>query len=144
MTARLTPFRLWITIFGVWLVLLSGVLAGIGGSPGIIQSLRLKHLFAVKQDELGNVETEVRRLEDESARLERSRFAQEREIRKVLGYAAEDEIIFQFGPSGEATLAAGRVAPEEHLGDPPATEDRLASVVPMKAARPHAYPVRKR
>jgi len=79
--------------------MLSGILSGLGGSPGAIQAWRLRQLWISKQDYLAELELDSQKIEAEAERLEKSRFAQEREIRRVLGYAALDEIIFDF--SGE-------------------------------------------
>lgn len=101
---QLTPTRLWLAIFGLWLILLSGIFAGLGGSPGVIQALRLQSLLSQKQTELATLEANVEAIGQESAELEKNPIVQEREIRKVLGYAGPDEIIFDFSLSQSATL----------------------------------------
>lgn len=104
--ALITPKRLWGFIFAVWGVFLSGVLAGMVGSPGAIQALRLKSLLEAKQDQISQIEGEVHALEAEAGRLEKSRVAQEREIRRTLGYAAPDEIIFDFASNDKRAESA--------------------------------------
>jgi cell division protein FtsB len=99
---KLTPNRLWFSIFGVWFILLSGLLAHWGGSPGVLQAFRLSSLLSVKQQKVQELEAEVAQLEEESTRLEKSRVAQEREIRRTLGYAAQDELIFDFSSATRA------------------------------------------
>ncbi len=94
---RLTPLRLWLMIFGLWAVFLSGLFSSIVGSPGIIQAVRLRSLLQAKQAQMAKFEAEISRVERECESLEKSRVVQEREIRRVLGYAAPDEIIFDFG-----------------------------------------------
>jgi cell division protein FtsB len=83
--------------FGCWLIFLSGFLAPFVGSPGIVQAIRLHGLLDAKQDQMQHIEDQIRQLEAEALRLEKSSVVQEREIRRVLGYAAGDEIIFDFG-----------------------------------------------
>jgi cell division protein FtsB len=98
--------RLWLGLFAIWGLMLTGVLASFVGSPGVIQLVRLKNLLDAKQTRLTQIQSEIDQLESERASLEKSHVAQQREIRKVLGYAAQDEIIFEFsaperGLSGE-------------------------------------------
>ena len=90
------PGRLWLGIFGLWAVFLSGLPAAYVDSPGIIQAVRLNRLLASKQEKVLALEAELERMEAESQRLEKSRATQEREIRRVLGYAGPDELIFDF------------------------------------------------
>jgi hypothetical protein len=88
--------RLWLVLFGCWAVFLSGAVASVVGSPGVIQAVRLHSLLGAKEAQLRDVQTELARLDSERERLEKSRVAQEHEIRRTLGYAAADEIIFDF------------------------------------------------
>lgn len=88
--------RRWLFFFGLWLLFLSGLLANFVGSPGIVQSVRLNSLLAAKKQQVAHAQEELQKLQKEATRLEVSRVAQEKEIRKVLGYAASDEIIFDF------------------------------------------------
>ena len=96
------PTKIWIGVFGFWAVLLSGVLNSVGGSPGILQSLRLNSLLQSRQTQLNSLEEEIAQMETEGHHLEKSRLAQEREIRRVLGYAGSDEIIFDFTATQQA------------------------------------------
>jgi hypothetical protein len=81
--------------------LLSGVLANCVGSPGILQAVRLRNYLGTKKDQLVVIQEEVKKLHLESLQLEHSRIAQEREVRRVLGYAASDEIIFDFNTTDQ-------------------------------------------
>ncbi len=92
----ITPNELWLTLFACWILFLSGIVAGIVGTPGVIQAVRLRSLLYAKESQVHQMEAEVRTLDAERERLIESRVAQEREIRRVLGYAASDEIIFDF------------------------------------------------
>lgn len=93
---NLTPLKLWTGLFAIWGLLLSGVFANFVGSPGVIQALRLKSLLASKQAQVELMQNELIRLQSEAAQLDHGKVAQQREIRRVLGYAATDEIVFDF------------------------------------------------
>jgi cell division protein FtsB len=93
---RATPAKVWIGIFCLWGLFLSGWMAGFIGSPGILQAARLNHLLSAKQDQVDELQETIHRLETESVLLEKNRLVQQREIRRVLGYAAPDELIFDF------------------------------------------------
>ena len=88
--------RRWIAVFVLWLIFLSGGLAKFFGSPGIIQAIRLQGLLQEKQKLSVEAEAELSRLKIEAALLETHAITQEKEIRKTLGYAAPDEMIFDF------------------------------------------------
>jgi cell division protein FtsB len=96
MKRRTPATRVWLSLFALWGVFLSGVAASLIGPPGVLQSLRLRSLLDSKRTQVAGLEVEIRKLEEERVLLEGSRDAQEREIRRVLGYAAPDEIIFDF------------------------------------------------
>jgi cell division protein FtsB len=105
-TARFwSPNRVWIALFGIWLFLLSGVTQHLGaGSPGLLQYLRLSALLQNRQTQAINTDLEITAFEIESAALEKSRVTQEREIRKTMGYVADNELIFDFSLSQTARL----------------------------------------
>ncbi len=86
----------WGVFFGLWTLFLSGTMASFVGSPGALQLLRLRKLLDNKRSAQLALEGDVERLEAESGRLESSKVAQEREIRRVLGYLASDELVFDF------------------------------------------------
>jgi cell division protein FtsB len=81
--------------------LLTGALHSVFGSPGALQAVRLKDLLAAKQAQVERIQNQVHGLEEEQARLETSRVLQQREIRRVLGYAAPDEMIFDFSDAAK-------------------------------------------
>ena len=95
--------RWWILLFSLWLLFLTGIFSHVLGTPGILQAVRLRNLLAEKNAHLLRAQGDLQKLQGEIAQLETSRFAQAREIRKVLGYAANDEIIFDFGLSENQT-----------------------------------------
>ena len=99
MKKGITPGKLWTSVFALWGLFLTGVAANFVGSPGVIQAVRLNSLLKSKQSLVTRMQDEMKHLLFEAGQLERSRVAQQREIRRVLGYAAADEIIFDFNSS---------------------------------------------
>ena len=110
-----TPTRVWVALFACWGLFLSGALGGVGllggsaavsgsafgssfGPPGILQAIRLGSLLETKNRQIEQLHGEIAKLQNEATGLEKSRVLQQREIRKVLGYAAADELIFDFTP----------------------------------------------
>src|SRR4051812_19096789 len=89
--------QIWIAVFAVWLLFLSGVLSKFTRTPGILQAFRLQALLTERQSQLATIDTENARQTLELQNLKENSAVQEREIRRVLGYAAADEIIFDFG-----------------------------------------------
>jgi len=90
------PTQLWLAIFAIWTISLSGLV----GMPGVFQSLRLKSLLNSKETQINQIQGDVKRLQQEVLGLEKNKVIQKREIRRVLGYAAQDELIFDFTPQG--------------------------------------------
>jgi cell division protein FtsB len=105
----MTPKRLWQFFFVIWLVFLSGGVHALFrvGPPGAWQAVRLHLLLEDRRAESERIRGEIARVQGEVQRLESNRTALEREIRKVLGYAAPDELIFDFSAS-ERQLSAVR------------------------------------
>jgi len=109
---RVTPGRLWLSIFGLWTLLLTGVFNTWFGSPGLVQWARLSLLLSKRQDKIAEVENQIVALSAEQVRLEKSSATQQREIRRVLGYVRQDELVFDFsaeiprpGPDSPAVAA---------------------------------------
>ena len=94
---NLNAHRIWLGLFGIWTFLLTGALSGLIGSPGVLQAIRLQNLLHSKANRLDKIQTQVNDLQAEAEHLEKSPAVQQREIRRVLGYAAPDELIFDFG-----------------------------------------------
>ncbi len=90
------PNGFWMTAFGIWFVFLSGLLTPFLGTPGVIQALRLRHTLETKQALVSLHEDELLRLQSRISQLQKSPVAQQVEIRRVLGYAAPNELIFDF------------------------------------------------
>lgn len=89
--------RKWIILLGCWLLFLSGGFANFVGSPGILQAVRLNNLLQEKTENLRLAKNELQKLRNEANLLENNPFAQMREIRRILGYAAQNELLFDLG-----------------------------------------------
>jgi hypothetical protein len=98
-----TPNQVWLALFGIWGLFLTGIfstaLRGLAG-PGVLQAIRLQNLLHSKNARVEKLQIEINELEAEATLIEKSPLAQKREIRQVLGYAAADEIIFDFSTGG--------------------------------------------
>jgi hypothetical protein len=92
----MNPNRLWLGFFGLWLLFLTGMFNGLIGGPGMIQATRLTQLLRTKRIEIQKLTDEITRLQNTAALFDRSRVLQNREIRRVLGYTAVDEWVFDF------------------------------------------------
>jgi cell division protein FtsB len=89
----------WALAFLIWFLFLTGLIGTYAGSPGIVQLLRLRNLHDEKQGKIAQLKKEIQVNETMADLLTHSRVAQEKEVRRVLGYAARDEIIFDFSSS---------------------------------------------
>ena len=78
------------------MILLSGVLSSFLGSPGIYQAIQLQEILNSKQSQFDHAENDLMSLQEDSVLLEKSKIMQQREIRRILGYAAPNELIFDF------------------------------------------------
>lgn len=97
--------RFWVGAFLVWLISLSGGLLRFQiGMPGLLQWSQLKGELSDRRTDLASIDAEILVIDQESRRLERSRAAQEKEIRRVLGYVAEDELIFDFSSASREAV----------------------------------------
>jgi hypothetical protein len=94
---NLNPHRIWLGIFGVWAFFLTGALSGLVGGPGVIQAVRLENLLHSRSARMDQIQNHISEIQSESVGLEKNPITQQREIRRVLGYAAPDELIFDFG-----------------------------------------------
>ena len=93
--------RRWGIFFAVWIFLLSGLVSDFIKSPGILQALRLKAVLETKEKQVSEAKRNLKMLQTTAHQLEKNRYAQAREIRRVLGFAAPDEIIFDFNHTKE-------------------------------------------
>jgi cell division protein FtsB len=94
-----TPNQVWIAAFSVWGLILTGTLASVLGNlvaPGVLQAVRLQNLLQAKTVQLEKIQAHINDLQSDAELIEKSPITQQREIRRVLGYAASDEIVFEF------------------------------------------------
>jgi cell division protein FtsB len=75
---------------------LTGIFSQILGSPGLIQYWELKDLLAQRAGDAQQLELGIQTLAEAQAALENDPITQKREIRRVLGFVGEDEIVFEF------------------------------------------------
>ena len=90
--------RIWIGFFCIWLLLLSGVLDFWLQSPGLKQFIKVSSLLNHRRQEIGEIESRSAALAHVAKELQDNASAQEREVRKVLGFLGEHEVIFEFVP----------------------------------------------
>jgi hypothetical protein len=88
--------KLWIGFFSLWFVLLTGVLDFWIQTPGLKQWIQLQLLLSDRKKQIEEVEGESQYLKLVESQLEGNSVAQEREIRKILGYVDQNEIVFEF------------------------------------------------
>jgi cell division protein FtsB len=100
--SSISPNQVWLGLFGIWCLILTGVFTSFLGdfaAPGVLQAIRIQNLLHSKNAQLEKIQTHINELQAEADAIEKSPVAQQREIRRILGYAAADEIIFEFGSS---------------------------------------------
>jgi hypothetical protein len=87
--------KMWLAFFGIWFVLVSGVLDFWLKSPGLKQWIQVELLLRNKRQEIVEIEAKSDAFKNVASQLEHNPVAQEREIRKVLGYLGDHEIVFE-------------------------------------------------
>jgi hypothetical protein len=87
---------MWLLFFGVWLLLITGLLDFWLKSPGLKQWHQVESALKDRRQEIADVEARTELLTNIAHQLEFNPVAQEREIRKVLGYLGENELVFEF------------------------------------------------
>jgi len=87
---------MWFGFFGIWLLLVSGLLDFWIKSPGLKQWLQVELLLRKQRQEIVEIEKKSDNFKLVAGQLEHNPIAQEREIRKVLGYLGAQEIVFEF------------------------------------------------
>ncbi len=95
---KLTPNRLWLGFFAVWTILLTGLLDFWFHSPGLKQWYRVESSLHGVRQEIATIEAKTTLQLSVASQLESNVAAQEREVRKVLGYLGEQELVFEFTP----------------------------------------------
>jgi hypothetical protein len=62
----------------------------------LFQWWKIARLVETRQQKMSEIESKIMEISAEQVRLEKSPAAQRREIRRVMGYLAPDEILFDF------------------------------------------------
>ena len=87
--------QVWLAFFGIWALLLTGTISFFK-SPGLKQWYSVDAAVQDRRQEIAGVEARSALLSHTAHQLEFNSVAQEREIRKVLGYLGEQELVFEF------------------------------------------------
>ena len=87
---------IWVGFFSVWLILLTGLLDFWLKTPGLKQWYKVQATLSHRRQDIAAVEAKTERMKETSKQLESNAVAQEREIRRVLGYLGEHEVVFEF------------------------------------------------
>jgi hypothetical protein len=90
--------RAWAFFFGFWALLLTGMFEPTIQSPGLKQWIRVKTALQAKRQDIADTEARSELLQVIAEQLESNPYAQEREIRKVLGFLGDQEVVFDFSP----------------------------------------------
>jgi cell division protein FtsB len=88
--------KTWGILLGLWFLVLSGVLSQPLKTPGLLQVWQLSHFSADRTETIERLQAEVEALNTDASALLKDPTVQEREARRVLGYVAPDEIVFDF------------------------------------------------
>ena len=88
--------RIWLAFFIFWSVMLTGVFQFWLKTPGLRQWAQLQTILTERKQEIAVVEAHSERLRQTESHLENNPAAQEREIRKVLGFVDDSEMVFEF------------------------------------------------
>ena len=95
---KINPHRVWLCFFAIWMVLLTGLLVFWFHSPGLKQWYQVESSLNGLRQEIAAIEAKTTLQLTVAHQLENNSVAQEREIRKVLGYLGEQELVFEFNP----------------------------------------------
>ena len=93
---KLNASKAWAIFFGIWCILLTGLLDFWFPSPGLKQWFRVNSTLTERRHEIDATEEKTNLFLSTARQLESNTVAQEREIRKVLGYLGEQELVFEF------------------------------------------------
>jgi hypothetical protein len=94
--ARISSDKLWMGFFFVWVFLLTGILDFWIQTPGLKQLWRVSSMLESRRQEIDGVEAKTALLSQIYRELQENPIAQEREVRKVLGYLGDQEVVFEF------------------------------------------------
>jgi hypothetical protein len=93
---KLNPSRIWLGFFAIWIILLSGLLDHFVHSPGLKQWYQVESSLRDARQEIATIESKTTLQLQVAHQLENNVVAQEREVRKVLGYLGDQELVFEF------------------------------------------------
>jgi hypothetical protein len=93
---KLNMNKVWAAFFAIWAILLSGTLGFWMKSPGLKQWYAVGSAVKDRRQEIATVESKSALMTSTIHQLEFNPVAQEREIRKVLGYLGDQELVFEF------------------------------------------------
>ena len=86
----------WGIFFLIWIIFLSGIFSNWIDSPGILQAFQAKVLLSHQRQAYAKAKERAQKLSKQARHLKTNPFAQEREVRSVLGYVQDDELVFDF------------------------------------------------
>jgi hypothetical protein len=84
---------LWIFFFSLWLILLLGVSSK---APGVLQLVHLRRLLAQKEQIKAELEQQCVQIQEGIEDFNANPYVRKSEIRRTLGYLAEDELMIEF------------------------------------------------
>lgn len=93
---RVNAHRIWLVFFGFWALVLTGFFEFWFPSPGLKQWYRVNASLQESRQQIDDVEARTKAMLHTASQLQSNSVAQEREIRKVLGYLGQDEVVFEF------------------------------------------------
>ena len=88
--------KAWAIFFAVWLILLTGLLDAWLQTPGLKQWYKVEAALRGRRQEIAAIEAKTELMKETAKQLDANGVAQEREIRRVLGYLGEHEVVFEF------------------------------------------------
>jgi cell division protein FtsB len=95
---KIQPNQAWLIFFSLWALVLTGLFDPWIQSPGLRQWFRVRETLSDRRQEIAEIEARSTLLRQVASQLEANPVAQEREIRKVLGFLGDHEVVFDFAP----------------------------------------------
>jgi hypothetical protein len=97
-SVKTSSHKLWLFFFSFWALMLTGMFDPWIQSPGLKQWVRVRTTLQERRYEISEIEARSTTLHQVASQLEFNPIAQEREIRKVLGFLGAHEVVFDFEP----------------------------------------------
>lgn len=88
--------KMWLGFFVFWFLLITGLFDFWIKTPGLKQWFQLQSLLQERKNQIAEVEADSVLYKQVESQLMNNAVAQEREIRKILGYVDQQEIVFEF------------------------------------------------